>query len=239
MQTPRFERMMSMIAATDKSFKAAHPLAAHPLHESVSGQEPEKTPEMQENELEESSLSRVHGQMEDYDIAMLSAFRGMMENCLDDSMCTGLPVAKPENLARNSRLLADLRGMGYGVTAIDGSYIEGFGEPGQREVRENSFFVVNLKDDPAFRENITSLGKKYCQDSVIVKLKGQAPQLIGTNNAGFPGLGQEHQQGDFVGGEIAQFMSRVRNRPFHFKPYGEDLNEDKYSKLLRHLGIAG
>ena len=192
--------------------------------------------------LAESSLSRVWNHIEKYDCAMLTAFRGKEENCLysnkgslaeKDVSDYGLTadrkinvdVAEPkvytkaENLARNKELKAALLKLGYGVTAIDGSYIENYGSPDSREVAENSFFVVNLKNDSNFFEHIISLGKTYCQDSVFLKPQGQPGVLYGTNNADFPGLDQKIEIGQFKGGKDAEFFSRVKKRAFTFESY--------------------
>ena len=42
-----------------------------------------------------------------------------------------------------------------------------------REVKEASFFVTNLNNDPEFAEQIINLGKRFCQDSVIIVPKGE------------------------------------------------------------------
>ena len=86
------------------------------------------------------------------------------------------------------------------------------------EVKEDSFFVVNLNDGSDFTEAITSLGTKYCQDSVlIIPQGGNGAYLYGTNNTDFPGIDSTIEVGDFFGGTEAEFMTRVRGRPIVFK----------------------
>ena len=108
--------------------------------------------------------------------------------------------------------------MGYGVTRVDGSYIENFDDMDNRkEVSEESFFVVNLKDDSNFNNNIVKLGQKFCQDSVLlIPQGGDGAFLLGTNES-WPGLGEKEPVGAFEGGKEAEFMSRVKGRPFVFK----------------------
>ena len=60
---------------------------------------------------------------------------------------------------RNNELQAILFKAGFGVTDVDGSYIEGYNSDSPSEVRENSFFVVNLTDTPKFVKIIQVLGK--------------------------------------------------------------------------------
>ena len=107
------------------------------------------------------------------------------------------------------------------MTRIDGTYIEKFNTEAAKEVKEDSFFAVNLSDDPAFIDNIKNLGERFCQDSVlIVPRGGKGAYLYGTNDSEFPGYGESFDSGDFKGGEEAEFMSRVGGRPYTF---GEEL----------------
>jgi hypothetical protein len=191
--------------------------------------------------LKESSLSRIYEHILAHDTAALTAFR---DNPFDSSSCTGkavsgeaggmqmpLPVdgepqRRPDdsykaNLRRNKELKATLLTLGYGVTRIDGTYIEKFNTEAAKEVKEDSFFAVNLSDDPAFIDNIKNLGERFCQDSVlIVPRGGKGAYLYGTNDSEFPGYGESFDTGDFKGGEEAEFMSRVGGRPYTF---GEEL----------------
>tara|TARA_R110002110_G_scaffold251096_1_gene467058 strand:+ start:487 stop:1197 length:711 start_codon:yes stop_codon:yes gene_type:complete len=189
--------------------------------------------------LNESSLSRVHQHIITHDTAMLSAFRN---NPSDVTECGDL--AEPEsgdasdtlsvNKRRNRDLKATLLTLGYGVTKMDGSYIEGFDTPQSVEVSEDSLFVVNLKDSPNFFSDIRSLGERFCQDSVLIIPKGgKGASLVGTNSAEFPGFGESVPVGDLSLGAEAEFMSRVRNRPFTF---GEGL--DTYNQLSRYSRMA-
>jgi hypothetical protein len=102
------------------------------------------------------------------------------------------------------------------VTKIGGSYVEGFGSTESKEVKENSFLVVNLKKDLGFFKNITALGILYCQDSVFLKKKGKTPYLLGTNYTKFPGYNSVHILGKYGPGKEAAFMSRIKGRPFNF-----------------------
>jgi len=126
---------------------------------------------------------------------------------------------KSANFLRNRDLKAALLASGYGVTKVKGSYIEDFETPAAVEVSENSLFAVNLKDNPSFISDVEKLGRKFCQDSVLVIPRGgKGAKLLGTNNSEFPGLGMEVSVGDLKYGgeeaEKAEFKSRIRNRPF-------------------------
>jgi hypothetical protein len=170
------------------------------------------------NIIIESFLSRIRSHVEKYDISMMTAFRGISEKCvIYPFKDEGKEYSKADNLQRNKTLYASLLKLHYGVTKIDGSYIENFGTPEARESKENSFFIVNINNDQKFIDNIIKLGKYYCQDSVLIKPTNQEAYLYGTNNSEFPGLNNKEVIGNFFGGIENQFLSRIRNRPFVFK----------------------
>ena len=183
--------------------------------------------------LNESSLSRVYRHIQEHDCVIITAFRDDTE---DETNCTERSVSGGDNKERNRDLKATLLGLGYGVTAVDGSYVEDFGSETAKEVKEDSLFCVNLKDDPNFIETMAALGEKFCQDSIIVFPKGgKGAHLMGTNNAEFPGYGKKSMQGDLSMGQEAEFMTRVNNRPFTTK---EGIELETYKKLPRLQRMA-
>ena len=167
--------------------------------------------------LIESSLSRVYGHIMEYDSAIITAFRGEYTN--------------KQNYERNRKLKAHLLSVGYGVTKVDGSYIENFETPQAIEVSEQSFFVSNRRDDPVFFDSIDSFGQKYEQDSVlIIPIGGKDAYLIGTKEGNdFPPFGQRITVGNLKMGREDEFMSKIKGRPIVFK---EEL--DTYEKLSRN-----
>jgi len=192
--------------------------------------------------LKETSLSRVHQHIMDSDCAILSAERN---DPSDTSKCVDSPdqpVSDEEmnqtpgqmNRKNTRALKAALLSLGYGVTRVDGSYIENFDTPEAVEVQENSFFVVNLKKDTGFQANIIKLGRKFCQDSVLmIPQGGKGAYLYGTNNSEFPGLDDKIGVGDLKMGAEAEFMTKAKKRPFSF---AESLEE--YSSLSRMEKMA-
>jgi hypothetical protein len=177
--------------------------------------------------LSESSLSRLFKHISEHDSAILTGWRA---NQHDRSKCVvqdspfsqeelSKTANKPEllNKLANRNIKASLLALGYGVTHVDGSYIENFNTPQQVEVSEDSLFVSNLNDSPDFMSNIQKLGELYCQDSVLIISKGGVDAyLLGTNKAEFPGHGNRVLVGDLDMGKSAEFMTKVRNRPFAF-----------------------
>ena len=192
--------------------------------------------------INEAGLNKIRQDMLEYDTAFITAFRGDYD---DVSMCVYIPPTEEElrerdkmgkrgvrNKKNNRELSAFLLSQGYGVKNIQGSYIENFGsvdpEKIPREVKEASFFVTNLNNDPEFAEQIINLGKRFCQDSVIVVPKGEEGYIYGTNKGKYPGLDNKETVGKFMGGETGEFMSRIKSRPFVMK---EDEEMKTYEKL--------
>jgi hypothetical protein len=159
----------------------------------------------EEKLLKESGLSRIYKHIMEHDSAILSAFRG--------------EYRKKENYGRSRELKAQLLEQGYGVTKIAGSFVENFEKPGQIEVSEQSLFVSNRHDDPEFFSNIAEYGEEYEQDSVlIIPMGGKEAYLLGTKEENdFPPHGEEISVGNLKMGEEAEFMSRIKGRPFIFK----------------------
>lgn len=187
-------------------------------------------------EIQETSLSKIWSYTEDYDVAIITAFRKENINCIkyreDYEEKKGDKFNTKENLERNGDLRAVIIDKGYGYTEVSGRYIENFNTPEAIEVGEKVFFVVNWNKDKDFFPTIIKLGKYFCQDAVFLKPIGEDAYLYGTNNASDPGLDNKIPIGKFKSGE-SQFMTRVgkSKKPFHF---GENYNNiGRYAISLR------
>jgi hypothetical protein len=186
--------------------------------------------------LTEKSLSRTWTHMQDYQTALITAFRDNPdddEGCVMDSQPVEGEDALDKNKMRNRDLKATLLSFGYGVTAVQGTYIENYMKDNAIEVKEPSFFVHNQENDPKFFANLEMLAQKFCQDSVLlVPQGGEGAYFKGTNGAEFPGLGKSQEVGKFRGGEEGQFMTRVGNRPFVMRKEGIETYKS-HSRLSR------
>ena len=186
--------------------------------------------------LTESGLSRMWTHMQNHQTGMITAFRGDPdddEGCVMDPQPVEGEDALDKNKMRNRDLKATLLNFGYGVTAVEGTYIENYMKKNAVEVKEDSMFVVNLEDDPNFFANLEMLAQKFCQDSVLlVPQGGEDAYFKGTNGAEFPGLGKSQEVGKFRGGEEGQFMTRVGNRPFVMRKEGIETYKS-HSRLSR------
>jgi len=182
----------------------------------------------QPKNINESSLSRVVHHMIDHDCGTITAHRSK-EGCggPDDK-----PYSKEDNKKRNRQLYAILESLGYGVTEVDGAYIENFGKPNAIEVTEDVYFVVDLKDSGNLEKNLRRLGEEFDQDSILFIPKGKMGMLIGTNNCSdYPGYGKTMPFSSRSFGKPGQFMTKVRNRPFIFEDsfLEKNCNENYYS----------
>lgn len=206
----------------------------------------EEEKQLEMTELQESSLNRVLSFMEQHDIACITAFRDEFLNAtkktLDDrpeglkekdkadgitnpAAFTPYQYTTDEKRKRNRDLNAALLNLRYGVTKMHGNFIEDFGKINAKEVGEESFFVVNLNDDPDFYNNIFALSEYYNQDSFLYKPKGSNHAYqCGTNNAGWPGYGNRYDSGELHVNVDYQFLSRVGNKSFSFVEPGTKVN---------------
>lgn len=171
---------------------------------------------------ESGSLNRVWTHLQNHDIAIISAGRKYLNNCYQPSSeettpsSEQIPMTKAQNSERKKELYSILISLGYSVTKSVGFYPEEHLNA-TTEAKENSFFVVNIHDDPKFKENIINIGVYFCQDSILFKgQKDKEAILIGTNNSEFPGFGVIEKLGIFKGGRESEFMTKIGGRPFTF-----------------------
>jgi len=185
--------------------------------------------------LNESSLSRIWKWMENYETAFISASRS--DKIDEDGVCTANAIAPgADDPLRNRDLKASLLGLGYRVTPMVGSYVEGFKTNFAKEVKERSFFVVNFNDKPDFFNDLTTLSEKFCQDSVALCPKGGIDCFLrGTNNNPYPGFGQEEVLGHPIFGQESQFMSKVGGRPISIMKEDSSITDDIKFEIYEDL----
>jgi hypothetical protein len=176
--------------------------------------------EFQRTLINESSLKRIEHWIDSNDIAAISASRNEMkyptENTLMDKE-VGESYSRQENIRRNRELKSALLKLGYGVTRVQGSYIEDLKNNPNKEEPEESFIVVNLNNDPDFYENLFKLSEYYNQDSFMMKYKDDdEAYLVGTNLSDFPGYKDKSSVGTFKDKVNATFMSRLGAQGFAF-----------------------
>lgn len=192
--------------------------------------------------IKESSLSRVYRQTLEFDSGTISAFR-YAPDCGD-----GTPYVKSDNKKRSSKLKAQLLGLGYGVTKIDGTYIENFGKPNAREVKEDSYLVVDIKNTGNIKKDLIKLGTTYEQDSITFAPKGNTDYYLISSNkcpSGYPGngkIGVELKLGKPMFGKNGEFHSKVNGRPFVFENVlfvNSTLSEYSISEIRSFVKLTG
>lgn len=123
------------------------------------------------NEMEsinESSLSRLWRKYKESDSGTITAFRGER--------------SRKENIANNAKLQAVLVGAGYSVTSVDSVYIENYGTPDAKQVKEKSFIVFDYKNTGKLKKDLMRLGELYDQDSITFNDVSEGTYyLIGTS----------------------------------------------------------
>ena len=174
------------------------------------------------NKVNESSLSRLWKHSTTHDTGTISAFR-YARDCN-----TGERYTKSENLNRSKILKAKLLKLGYGVTKIAGTYIENYKTANAKEVDEESYFVVDLKDSKSLKRDLITLGTEFEQDSITYSKPSGEYYLISSSKCpdGHPGngkIGVEIRLGKAIFGEKGEFHSKINGRPFVFNKLVESL----------------
>jgi len=166
--------------------------------------------------VNESSLSRVWNQVKKHDSGTITAYRYASE-------CnTGIVYNKSDNKKRNEILFAKLAKLGYGITKLKGVYIENYKSDNEKQVKEESFLVIDIKDKGNLKKDLIKLGEEFEQDSITYSKPNGEYYLISTNTCknGYPGkgkIGVEIKLGESFFGKKGEFFSKVNGRPFVFE----------------------
>lgn len=157
-----------------------------------------------ENNMNETSLSRVKSKLDSHAVGFITAFRD--------------EYTRKENLKRNKQLRAQLQILKYNLTPVKGNYIEDYGKPNAKEVAENTFLVVSKIEgaDPKLEKDLIKLGIKWDQDSILSVPFGKGAVLIGTNKTGYPGWMVRETKTTAKYGEGSKFFSRINGRKMEF-----------------------
>ena len=152
--------------------------------------------EMVYSVLGESSLSRIMSQRSSHDTGCITAFRYKI----------------PEERARklNAKLNQILQNKGYGTTFVDGYYQE---QEMEKASKEQSIFVVDLKDDGKLKQTLIALGTQFGQESILFKPAGQSAYLIRTSQRA-NGKESERSTATTWGKRDGAAWTEIKNRPF-------------------------
>ena len=190
--------------------------------------------------LSESCITRILMHNKDHDCAMLTAFRQYDKK--------GNPRSKDQNNKANELLGKALRYLSYGITKVIGSYAEQ--QTGRRSMEENSWFVVNLNDDPKFISNIINFGIVHEQDSVLIIPKNgffdvKTTYLYGTNEDNIDDFCFVKWQDKKFATDIKfsndnDMLTKIKNKAFYFK-FDEMINEHDaiFNNMSNKIEIVG
>ena len=155
--------------------------------------------------MQESSLNRIRQKDKKGGMAIMSAQRG--------------DKSKKQNAARSKQLDKDIRGAGLpGATKVSGRYTENPGTKDEKKVGERSHAISSGKmGKKKFKKTITKLGKKYNQDSVLIKKKPKGDaQLVGTNKS-WPGEGKRVKLGKMNPGKTGENDTKVKGKTLTYE----------------------
>lgn len=187
---------------------------------------------LQEVNLKESSLSRILTKMDVYDCGILTAFRNN--------------YSKKENLERNKKLLANIYYHRFDAIKVYGAYIENYdpnNKKDQKEVIEESFFVIDSKKTGNLKKFLTLAGSAFLQDSIIfIPENTKKAILIGTSPWGnasiWPEKGQEIEFSKMKIGTENEFMTKVKNKPFYFFEKMEPCGLQKPHNMMSAMAMS-
>lgn len=171
----------------------------------------------------EKGLSRLFQHYSEHDTGTISAFRSERTSS--------------ENKKLSKELKAKLLALGLSVTPIQGVFIENYKSDNEVEVKEDSYFVVDIQDNGNLELELTKLGQAYDQDSVTYSKKGGEYYLIGTKEGSYPGIGTKEKLGSPMFSQTGEFMSRVNGRPFVFT--SAPITESQMDQILLDFNIGG
>jgi hypothetical protein len=156
-------------------------------------------------------IDEIENYLRNYDIATMSAFRNEYD--------------RGENLARNAKMKRDLVKQGFKVLECPGSgYVEERTDTGEpKEVIEDSFFVVNIKemDSDSFRNIVHTIGNKYEQESVAVGDKSRV-RLVNADGSSFVIGGTDKVRSPNVG----PFFTTYKGVRFEFVEPSSNVTEN-------------
>jgi hypothetical protein len=182
----------------------------------------------EKNLIKESSLSKIYQHLNNHDCAIISAFRNEMRDCINGGG-DGREVSKDENMIRNIELKQTLIALNYGVTKVDGTWLD---DEGIR-LNEKSLFVVNIKNKDNFITDLIRLGEMFCQDAVMIMEKGgDKIYLVGTNNSDNPGYGKKVELGSIEYNIDRPLMTKIKNQSFSIKESLETYDKLQYTSKL-------
>lgn len=177
------------------------------------------------NESANKSLTRFFNHFQNYDMAILTAFRKV------DS--EGTPLTWQANIQRNKKLKKQIRDAGYGFIQVKGYYSEV--DPTTKEntpVYEQSIVVVDVNRGGIgnLKSNAIKWGEEWSQDSILFKPANGDAVIIGTNDTSDIQRGVEILIGKEKFNTPAEIFTKLKgDRQFSFS---KDVDMSKYESFM-------
>jgi hypothetical protein len=154
--------------------------------------------------------SDISSKFKDRNIGMISGHRA--ENSVE------------QNNKNHSELHKDLKTLNHTVHHAEGGFVENKGKHNEKEITEPSYLVLSKKkgeDHGKLLKDLTNLGKKYNQDSILHKPHhSDIASFHGTKKGADPELGHKQDVGKVHWDndvEDSPYFSKVKGRKFTFK----------------------
>ena len=176
------------------------------------------------NKLLHDDFINIQSIIDKYDCAIITIFKKEFNNCLygeDDPKY--LNIIEP--FERYKALRAKLLRNYYVIlcfkdlSAKDNKSPQDIGNTDIElpvEVREDTFFVINIDNSANFVDEIINLGKLFCQDSVTIFEKGGGVKYVyGTSNANCPGLDTKEYFTHLYFGSEVEIKTKIGGEQFH------------------------
>ena len=198
--------------------------------------------------LNESNINRMLHWLKGCDCAFITAFRKEFKDIRDKDATyfgpngdweEGKKFSHEENRQKNKLMVAELLHLGYGVNKVQGVYTEtpktDDAPITDNEDIEESYLVVNRRNDENFLKNLQRIAEFYNQDSIYYKEAGaEEGHLIGTNGCGWPEYHEKDSGSKLHLDTGSNYMSRLGNKAFSFvSADSEETNHEKRKELRR------
>ena len=157
------------------------------------------------------------------------------------SNCDRGEHTEEENCKNSEVLYANLLYMGYGVVKTECTYIKNYNMSDFVEMKIENYIVINMNEDPKFKETLIDFGVKFNQYFVTYQYKDRDYVLISTSECknSYPGYGKVGLEVQLpkklftVDDNSVRLQRRIKGRPFLFEPINSCIES------LRDKGISG
>ena len=166
--------------------------------------------------LIESSLSKIWKLTKKHDSGTISTYRGSDDFGENDGF------THEETRVRDRVLNARLLDKGYSVVKGKGVSLKNYGTNKAREVKENLFIVIDMRDSGNLKNDLLQLGQEFEQNSIAFSQPNGKYELVSLskNQAIFPDFGTLNisiELNKLFFAKYGEFNSTIPVRPYIFE----------------------